>query len=292
MRQLSHLAMRALRRTHLLGYANLRTRVPIGDRTFVIPIRGVAGYDNIRPSEPWLLRALIAMQGWRSGAFLDVGVNVGQTLLKYAAAGGRGPYYGFDPNTAAVAYVKELVRLNALDWAQVIPVALSDRTGCVQLRLSSAVDAAASIVDGFRPDAFYERSEPAIAFRGDEIVAALRPGPVSIVKVDVEGGELEVLAGLEGTIAAYRPVIFCEVLPVYETTSASGKRRRQRTDALVALLERHDYRIVRLSRDGRAEALAGIETHGDRSLCEYMFHPGEAEAIVASRMGAQAALSR
>ena len=285
---LSHLAVRALRRTHLLGYANFRTRMPIGDRTFVIPIRGSAGYDNIRQSEPWLLQALVAMHDWRPGAFLDVGVNVGQTLLKYAAAGGRGPYYGFDPNTAAVAYVKELARLNALDWAQVIPVALSDHTGCVRLHLSSPVDAAASIVDGFRPDSFYERTEPAVAFRGDEIVAALQPGPVSMVKVDVEGGELEVLTGLEGTIAAHRPVIFCEVLPVYETDSNSGKRRRERTDALVALLDRHDYRIVRLLRDGPPTALTGIETHGDRTLCEYMFHPAETAAIVASRMSAHA----
>lgn len=283
------LAARVLRKAGLLEHVNLRVRVPIAGTSFLVPLNGNAGYYNLRPSEPWLLRALTAIVGWKPGAFLDVGVNVGQTLLMYAAAGGTGPYYGFDPNAAAAAYVNELIRVNGLEWARVVPVGLSDQTGCARLHLSSNVDGAASLVNGFRPDSSYKRTEVVVIFRGDDMVKALQPGPISIVKIDVEGGELDVLRGLEATLRAHRPMVFCEILPVYETRSESGRTRRSRTDALEALLQRNDYRIVRLLRDYGTQELDAVETHADPTLCEYLFHPAEARETVATRLEAHRA---
>jgi FkbM family methyltransferase len=284
MRHFGYLATRVLHKAHLLGYANLRVRVPIRGKMVVLPINGTAGIENLRLSEPWLLRAFEAVVGWKPGAFLDVGMNVGQTLLKYVAAGGGGPYYGFDPNATAVAYVKHLIRLNQLAWAHVVPVGLSDRTGCARLHLSSDIDSTASIVGGFRPDSFYKRNEIAVVFRGDDIIAALEPGPISIIKIDVEGGELEVLQGLEATIQAHRPIIFCEILPIYDPRSELGRSRRSRTDTVEALLRSRDYQIIRLLHDGRMQDLNGVETHGNRQLCEYVFHPAEAAQIIRSRL--------
>jgi hypothetical protein len=102
----AHLATRVLRKAHLLGYANLHVRMPIRGKMVVLPINGAVGVENLRLSEPWLLRAFEAVVGWKPGAFLDVGMNVGQTLLKYVAAGGGGPYYGFDPNAAAAQIIR------------------------------------------------------------------------------------------------------------------------------------------------------------------------------------------
>jgi FkbM family methyltransferase len=280
----THLLVRVLRKTHLLSYINFRVQALIGDKTFVLPIHGNAGFPNPQLSEPWLLRALKATIEWKSGAFVDVGVNAGQTLLKYAAAGGSGPYYGFDPSATAAAYVKDMIRLNRLHWAQVVPVGLSNHTGCARLHLSSELDAAASIVADFRPNTFYKRSEIVAVFRGDDIISAMETGPISIVKIDVEGGELEVLQGLEGTIEAHRPLIFCEILPIYDLNSEPRRHRRSRTNAVEALLRRHNYQILRLLRDCRTQELKGIETHGDRSLCDYLFYPTEAAQLVGARL--------
>ena len=95
------------------------------------------------------------------------------------------------------------------------------------------------------------------------------------MKIDVEGGELEVLQGLTGTIARDRPAIICEVLPVYDTTNDRGRRRRTRCDALTAILRERGYTIIRIRHEGHWEPLDHIPTHGDMSLVDYVFAPSE-----------------
>ena len=51
----------------------------------------------------------------KSGAFIDVGVNLGQTLLKVAAIDPGRAYVGFEPNPACVDYVWKLIETNNLE---------------------------------------------------------------------------------------------------------------------------------------------------------------------------------
>ena len=98
-----------------------------------------------------LLEVLLPLQ---PGTFMDVGVNVGQTLIQLRTLDAKRPYVGFEPNPACVFYVNELIRLNTFLSCTVFPVGLHT-SDCVMplARFSESVtDSCASVVDGFRPD--------------------------------------------------------------------------------------------------------------------------------------------
>lgn len=64
---------------------------------------------------------------------------------------------------------------------------------------------------GFRDDSFYKWSKPILAMPGDD----LSIDDISVIKIDVEGSELEVLQGLIETIDKFSPFILFEVLSLY-----------------------------------------------------------------------------
>jgi FkbM family methyltransferase len=85
------------------------------------------------------------------GGLLDVGANLGQTLVKYRAAEPERPYVGFEPNPFCTHYLRELNRVNRFN-AQFIPVGLGDRTDLIRFSSfsDSPADPMATTVPKFR----------------------------------------------------------------------------------------------------------------------------------------------
>lgn len=243
--------------------------------TLRIPINGGVGVELLSNSEPWLDRILEPVLAIRHGAFLDVGVNIGQTLVKVHKAGSARRYWGFEPNPSAAAYVRSLVALNGLENVHLICAALGDRDGVARLHLSNVHDSCASIVEGFRTPDFYRTACNVLLIDGNRFVEKMSIDAIAVLKIDVEGGELEVLRGLNRTIMRSRPLIICEVLPVYDENSQVGQFRRKRSDELVSLVLSMNYRIFRIDADGCQTPLDSIETHGNMALTNYLFVPGE-----------------
>jgi hypothetical protein len=73
----------------------------------------------------------------------------------------------------------------------------------------------------------------------DAISNAQLPVP-DLVKIDVEGGELNVLRGMEQTLARAQPVLLCEI------HNDVGKSQRLE---LVRLLEDYGYQVSNLERE-------------------------------------------
>jgi hypothetical protein len=108
---------------------------------------------------------------------------------------------------------------------------------------------------------------------GDEVIQELGVTAISVLKIDVEGAELDVLRGLANTINRFSPFILCEILPVYDEATEIGRMRRSRTDGVVSFLQGQGYRFARVSHDGKTAPLTDIETHGDLEKCDYIFIP-------------------
>lgn len=263
----------------------MRTQVTVNGAHFGLPYVGadtpvVADYDD----EPWMGRLLATLRALAPGAIVDVGTNVGQTLLMAKSIDREWPYIGFEPNPACWFVVKELIRANCLPACQLVPLGLGARAEVLRFFSGEATDASASVVAGFREEAHYaDRGLRLVGVcQGDATLALMGEiaSRVGVVKIDVEGGELEVLQGLHGTLGRTRPACVCEVLPVYDPATENGRFRLERQQAIEALLRELDYRIVRVHRDGRLETLDAFGVHGDLALTNYVFVPAALQAAL------------
>ncbi|MCP4828081.1 MAG: hypothetical protein GY889_04320, partial [Proteobacteria bacterium] len=93
----------------------------LNGRSFRIPMLGGLGGAMRRHHEPWMLQNLIQIESESEGCFVDVGVNLGQTLLAVKSIRADWDYIGFEPNPYCVFYTMNLVKLNALEGCTVFP---------------------------------------------------------------------------------------------------------------------------------------------------------------------------
>jgi FkbM family methyltransferase len=230
-------------------------------------------WSNLHSHEAWLFNIIKESLENKPGAFIDVGVNIGQTLLKVKTINASNDYIGFEPNPTCCFYVNDLIKFNELKNCKLIPVGLSDKAAVVKLFKKSATDAAASLIEGFREQAFYSSEDYVPVFEGDYLLSLLNLEAISIIKIDVEGGEVEVIRGLRSSISKYQPYILCEILPVRDIGTELGSFRKERQDALEKILREENYKIYRILHNGEIIPLEQFEIHSDLSLCEYMFVP-------------------
>lgn len=157
---------------------------------------------------PTLLRNLdrvVASGDW----VIDVGANVGLVTSRLCQlVGPSGAVWAVEPLPRNVERLDALQARNGLDQLTVLPVALSSEAGTARLRLP--------IRGGGAFGSFVATWETCgeidvVTARLDDLVAERRPpGPLSLVKIDAEGFEPQVLAGATETLSTLRPLVLCE----------------------------------------------------------------------------------
>ncbi len=247
------------------GIINFRLKKKVNNLKFKIPIINNIGWNNIFDNEPWMGQLLEKLISERKGAFIDVGANIGQTLLKLKSIAPEALYYGFEANPVCVFYLNELIKANNFSGASILPVGLSDATGLASLNFFSKYsdDATASVLNQIRPDSIIEKKEFVYLTRLDELNQNLTDN-ISILKIDVEGAELEVLKGAISTIKNHHPIIIIEILPVY---SISNTWRLERQNELERLIQSLNYKKIRIVKDNKNNliSLSNIDNIGVNS---------------------------
>jgi FkbM family methyltransferase len=141
------------------------------------------------------------------GDFVDVGAHVGLYTVA-AAIQGPGCVLAFEPNPSARVQLAGNVALNGLRNVLVVPRAAGDAPGSAHLHVPRTPDPSFSSLAAGRFDEG-EPIEVEVTTVDAEVEAAgLRP---SVVKIDVEGGELAVVDGMRRTLQRDRPVLLVEV---------------------------------------------------------------------------------
>lgn len=211
------------------------------------------------------------------GVFMDVGVNLGQTLVKAKAIEPAREYLGFEPNPLCVSYVQNLIRENRFENTTLVPVGLFTENRVLGLDLfsESGTDSAASLISGFRPGEKIHSRVFVPVFAFDSLAELFGEKTVGVVKIDVEGAELEVIKSLMNVIKRDHPVFLMEVLPVY---SEENIFRKTRQDELESLFKNEGYRIfrVRKNESGRFSSVDPIEEigiHSDIGMSDYVIVP-------------------
>ncbi len=265
--------LRGLRKLRLIQHLNLTVTHTIHGRAYCIPLKGGVGFDHFFDAEQWMraiLVQLISLQPKK--AFLDVGVNLGQTLLTLKSIQNDVSYYGFEPNPICVSYVADLIKANQLK-ATVYPVGLSNTNGLVVLYKDPQFpsDSSGSILKEFRDTK--DKVEVFVPILSWDVIQACEQFiGLGIVKIDVEGAEWEVLSGLKKLIEQQRPFIICEILPVY---TIDNTFRVERQENILRLLKELDYSIFRIDLNAKLTPLTTIGVHSNLKDCNYVFAPVE-----------------
>ncbi|MBL6080129.1 FkbM family methyltransferase [Belnapia sp. T18] len=161
----------------------------------------------------------------RGGVFVDIGSNVGNHSLYVGTYLHPRQIILFEPNPPAIAILTLNLALNGLQ-----PVAdltylgtgLADVPSRAQARVPEGNLGGTWLAPTQEEDAL-------VLIRGDDALAHRR---VDFLKIDVEGMEMQVLAGLQRTIATWRPPLFIEI-------------ENRNAEAFQSWTERQGYRIER-----------------------------------------------
>jgi FkbM family methyltransferase len=192
---------------------------------------------DVRRHQPFALRRAAVLAARGIELVLDVGANRGQYAEELRAHGFGGRIVSFEPSSAASA---ELLRRAAADarW-EVRRLALAEADGEVQLgradNFSSVLPVAGRLGRLF-PDAVPRGTERVPTARLDALGLALPEGGRTLLKLDVQGYELHVLAGAAGLLPAIGVVeTELSIVPLYDGQPLLAEVVRTLGDAGFAL---------------------------------------------------------
>jgi FkbM family methyltransferase len=137
--------------------------------------------------------------------FLDIGANVGYySLLGASLVGPGGRVIGIEPNSENCRLILRSLELNHYSNVAVLPVALAEETGWSYF--VNHLGSNGSLSHSPR-ESLSGWGQIVPTLRGDSVLQ----GPIDVIKMDVEGAEARVVAGLASLIEVCKPVIVTEV---------------------------------------------------------------------------------
>ncbi len=138
--------------------------------------------------------------------FIDVGVNKGDfSLLGAKLVGPEGRVLAFEPEADNCDWIRKSITLNGYDNVDLHEIALSDEEGTAELHIGDR--------SGFHtlvPGQARRSNKGTVSIRTrplDAVLAELGVEQVDMMKIDVEGADMQVLRGAQKTLVDNRDLI-------------------------------------------------------------------------------------
>lgn len=142
---------------------------------------------------------------------LDIGANIGLTTIALGRLCSEGKVFAIEASPDTTKYLKQNIVRAGLRNVCCENMAASSTDGQLSLSTVANFSAGSFINRKYQPHGdgylhYTVRARPI-----DEYLKTLGVDRIDLIKIDVEGFELEVLRGARQTIEKCRPIIYCEV---------------------------------------------------------------------------------
>lgn len=160
------------------------------DEEALLLMYAAAGSEGLEPGTRRVLHAVLEP----GGTAVDVGASVGLHMTALArAVGPAGTVHAFEAEPRLAPMLRRTIAVNGFSCVRLHPVAVGDRDGQARFNVANVIGHS-SLYD--LPDDEGVRQQIEIPMRALDSV--LPPGTrVDLIKIDVEGAELDVLHGAE-----------------------------------------------------------------------------------------------
>lgn len=275
-----------LRKTGLLNWVNFNLSKKINGLKVRIPFMHGMGINNYLLEEDWLDSLIDQLLVSGNDVFVDVGVNIGQTTIRFKTLRPDMKYVGFEPNSNCAFYAQQLIKVNEFKNCVVHNIALSTANQILILEKRSLDDSRATVLPSFGFGLFKDK-EYVTSTNYDSLYINQK---ISFVKIDVEFAELDVIIGMQQSILKYQPVIVCEVLDSDHPSEI--EIIQSRATELSNLLKSLNYSIIKLETSRLKNKIIDFSkintikivqwTHRSLDLNDYLFYPTKREQEVMS----------
>lgn len=205
---------------------------------------------------------------------IDVGANYGHfTLAAAALVGPQGRVHAFEPNPASFERLTQHVTLNALTQVETHSCGVADIPGELTLCIPPDHAGEASFADTGHAGA------TTTVCPVTTLDIALGDTDVAMVKIDVEGFEVNVLAGADALLKRCRPFVLTEVVEAHLSRACTSPA------ALFEVFAAHGYRAARLGlvRRGLRHELQLAKADRPGPDGEYVWLPEERAGAIMAR---------
>lgn len=194
---------------------------------------------DLRKGQSWEphLTSLIKKYVKPGSVAVDVGAHIGTHTLELSkAVGEQGKVYAFEPQSKIFRELVMNMELNRAKNVEFFRVALASSSGRVELGHLDPTNEGGAMV-GVPGTGQYVTQLP---------LDAIDLTNVSLIKIDVEGLELDVLKGALNTIRKNRPVLLIEILGGLLPEKGTDKEKQELSER-IQFIEGLGYRVKRLN---------------------------------------------
>lgn len=191
-------------RGRLLIRSGLATRVWLDARHF--DPTGAQSYMTLTGAHEPMVQEALRRTVPENGVVFDVGANIGFSALVAARlTGPGGTVVAFEPQPESVAAIRANAAANGFAHLQVVEAAAGASSGEAEL-----IVVADSLWTRLATVGEHDLEAQRLTVRVMALDDAELPAP-DVVKIDVEGAELDVLDGMQRLLAEHRPVLIVEM---------------------------------------------------------------------------------
>lgn len=175
--------------------------------------------------------------------FIDIGANIGLYSLTAASiVTESGKVIAFEPFPKNYEKLSKHIRINSFKNISIEKLAISDKAGTITIYINEKEQncGMASTIEQI-----YTAKETIQATTLDEYLLQHPQSQLHFIKMDIEGGELKALQGMQQTLKKYSPTLLIEFDEQILTQAKLCK------EDIINFLKKFNYKLYFLTTDGK-----------------------------------------